>query len=467
MFLQTARCFLAQSKYQGSAIRSFGTKTSPNFVSKLDETERQSGFPKVTLKRNRQSRSLRDGSQLVFSGSIESTPKSLRLADLVLVDVAVSNDSENKNTVVIGLGVYNPESMYRVRILCHSQLNTNLKLESMDPTDALDTVLAMQFAKALDTRRVMGLPSEETDTYRLVNGEGDGVSGLAVDIVGGKNAVVMSSAAWCEVHKLIIIDALRKILPEHEIIWKTTPSRLRQDGYEVGEGEPDMSEDETFPVIATENGIKYQTFPLQKGQKTSVYCDQRENRLNLAKLCEGKRVLDLCCYHGGFSLNAAKNKAALVTGVDSSQDAIDTCVANAELNNFGEIVQFVKSDIAVFMKECNEKYDVIVLDPPKLAPSMSSLNKASKKYHSLNRDALKLMSDDGGLFMTCTCSSAMTQKDGGNFFLQTVQQASLAARRQVTLVRVSGAASCHTQSPASFPAGNYLTAALFYVHALN
>lgn len=94
---------------------------------------------------------------------------------------------------------------------------------------------------------------------------------------------------------------------------------------------------------------------------------------------------------------------------------------------------------------------------------MSTLNKASNKYKALNKDALKLMSDDGGIFMTCTCSSAMTQKDGGNFFLQTIQQASLAARREITLLRVSGAAPCHTLSPASFPAGNYLTAALFYV----
>jgi 23S rRNA G2069 N7-methylase RlmK/C1962 C5-methylase RlmI len=93
------------------------------------------------------------------------------------------------------------------------------------------------------------------------------------------------------------------------------------------------------------------------------------------------------------------------------------------------------------------------------------LAKASRKYHSLNRDALKLIDDAGGLFMTCTCSAAMTQKEGGTYFLQTVQQASLAARREITLLRVSGAAPCHTQSPVSFPAGNYLTAAVFYVHA--
>lgn len=95
---------------------------------------------------------------------------------------------------------------------------------------------------------------------------------------------------------------------------------------------------------------------------------------------------------------------------------------------------------------------------------MATLNKARQKYHSLNRDALKLMDDEGGLFMTCTCSSAMTQKEGGKYFLQTIQQASLSAKREITLLRVSGAAPCHTQAPASFPAGNYLTAALFYVH---
>jgi 23S rRNA G2069 N7-methylase RlmK/C1962 C5-methylase RlmI len=173
----------------------------------------------------------------------------------------------------------------------------------------------------------------------------------------------------------------------------------------------------------------------------------------------------LCCYHGGFSLNAAMQKAESVVGVDSSQDAIDACLQNAELNGLQDKTEFVKSDISDYMQSCKSTYDVVVLDPPKLAPSVSGLNKASRKYHSLNRDALKVIDDNGGLFMTCTCSAAMTQKDGGKFFLQMVQQASLAAKREITLLRVSGAAPCHTQSPVSFPAGNYLTAALFYVHA--
>jgi 23S rRNA G2069 N7-methylase RlmK/C1962 C5-methylase RlmI len=235
----------------------------------------------------------------------------------------------------------------------------------------------------------------------------------------------------------------------------------------VGNNEGDNDVNDSGALICLENGVKYQTFPHQKGQKTSVYCDQRENRWNLAQLCAGKDVLDLCCYHGGFSLNAAKQGAKSVVGVDSSCDAIDTCNANLALNDFDPStrVSFIKSDISDYMKTCQDRFQVVVLDPPKLAPSVSSLPKASRKYHSLNRDAIKLIDDEGGLLLTCTCSAAMTQKDGGRHFLEMVQQASLAARRDVTLLRVSGAASCHAQSPISFPAGNYLTAALFMVHS--
>jgi 23S rRNA G2069 N7-methylase RlmK/C1962 C5-methylase RlmI len=410
----------------------------------------------------------------VFSKSVGQASISLKLADLVRVEVPVSDDSKNDNTQLVGWGVYNPSSMYRVRILCHSLLHSNLKLDLSDPSTALSTILTMQFKKALDARRAMGLPSSTTDTYRLFNGEGDGLSGLAVDVIGGHVAVVMSSAGWCEVWQSAILKCLQEVLPDYDLIWKTTPSRLKQDGYEVEadneeEEDDDESSSDATPVIGLENGVQYQTFPHLKGQKTSVYCDQRENRSNLAQLCAGKRVLDLCCYHGGFSLNAAKQEAASVVGVDSSQDAIDTCLANAELNGLLEssssTMEFVKADISDYMQSCTSRYDVVVLDPPKLAPSVATLAKASRKYHSLNRDALKLIDDAGGLFMTCTCSAAMTQKEGGNYFLQMVHQASLSARREITLLRVSGAAPCHTQSPVSFPAGNYLTAATFYVHA--
>ena len=234
-----------------------------------------------------------------------------------------------------------------------------------------------------------------------------------------------------------------------------------------------MTQDATTAVILQESGVLYRAYPYQDGQKTGVYCDQRDNKYNLAMLCQGKNVLDLCCYHGGFSLTAKLlGGAKHCTGVDSSQDAIDVCRENAQLNGIAEEdMEFVRDDVDNYMKlaaadQSNKHWDVIVLDPPKLAPSVSGLDRASRKYHSLNRDALKLINPtDGGLFLTCTCSAAMTQKDGGQFFLETVQQAALSAGRRITLLRTSGAAACHTQSPASYPAGAYLTAALFHVAA--
>lgn len=488
----------------------------------------------------------RNGSPLVFSGAIESTfslgggPSStstLQMGSLVMVSVSPKKDAGDskkrssgkdrrrggrggrgggggrgddaaraeiphqiiddksdeaqmiKQAQDIGVGVYNPSSMYRVRILCHGSshgallkrvkkaMNDNANDKEAAEREAVALILQTKLRESIQARLSLNLPSDSTDSYRLVNGEGDGLSGFAVDVLGGKVAVVMSSAAWVELHKNTILETLDAVLKEHplyskqdglEIVWRNTPSRLKQDGYELSEAD-DGGSDNDECVIVTESGVKYNTYPFGSSQKTGFYCDQRDNRLDVAKLCDGKRVLDLCCYNGGFALNAmVHGGASSCTGVDSSQDAIDAAIANADLNGLdGSRIQFLRDDIAQYMKDASEdakEYDVIVLDPPKLAPSVSGLERASRKYHALNRDAMKIIDrKEGGLLLTCTCSGAMTQKDGGNFFLQTVQNAALAAGRQVTLLRKSGAAPCHTQSPASYPAGNYLTAALFYV----
>jgi 23S rRNA G2069 N7-methylase RlmK/C1962 C5-methylase RlmI len=471
----------AKSYASSSSSLSMVSKTATDEIPSTTNGGNNHGLPRILLKRNRQTKSFRDGSQLIFSGSIAKAAESLKVGDLVQVEVPSeqnSNPNSKTPTMVVGWGLYNPSSLYRVRLILHGLLHPEMKDEfsalSSDDDEGeskiLKRILTMNFERSLQTRRALGLPMDsKTDTFRLVNGEGDSVSGLAVDVVGGNVAVIMSSAAWCEIHKSTILESLKETLPDHELIWKTTPSRLKQDGYTLGDESDDAYSGDGIdePVVCLENGIKYQTFPRQKGQKTSVYCDQRNNRSDLAQLCAGKKVLDLCCYHGGFSLNAVNQGAKLAIGVDSSGDAVDTCKGNAELNKFDEdTISFVKADISDYMRNCEERFDVVVLDPPKLAPSVKALQRASRKYHSLNRDAIKLIDDKGGLLMTCTCSAAMTQKDGGKFFLEMVQQASISAQREVTLLRVSGAAPCHTQSPFSFPAGNYLTAALFMVHPI-
>lgn len=454
----------------------------------------------VIVKRSRQSKEFRKGNPLVFEGAIKRLiPKSdaepIRMGEWVRVEVEVQKKNSSSKSrgappprQVLGWGVYNPHSLFRVRIFCHSQVDTELarSVSSLSSAAAsIALVLKTKLEAAFTLRKcALGLPSADTNTYRLVNGEGDGLSGMAIDVL--KNVVVvMSSAAWCEIYREQVLSVLREVLTENmstvdpdgfQIVWKTTRSRLQQDGYEEDLIEESTSTaahtDSNRDVIACESGILYHTKPFQDGQKTGVYCDQRENRLNLAQFTRNKRVLDLCCYHGGFSLNAMINgNSASCVGVDSSVAAIETCISNAELNGLtvmtdngmGDDIRFIQDDITNFMRRCPDRFDVIVLDPPKLAPTVAGLERATRKYHAFNRDAIKLISDDGGILMTCTCSAAMTQKNGGQYFLKTVHEAAISAGRQVKLLKVNGAAPCHTQSPISFPAGAYLTAALFHV----
>jgi len=513
----------------------------------------------VVVHRNRQSQSFREGTPLIFGGSVASTftdycndddishntEETSTIPTGALVGVVVSRDTPPKNnkskgkrdsswgksrrndkkkdepetvaphynligsmdneevrkqrdmitrSQLIGYGVFNPHSMYRVRLLCHDTIHPTLtkeirsmrKLVQRGKDDGnmnnlqLKMILERKVADAINTRLSLNLPSEgSTDTYRLLNGEGDGLSGLAVDILGGSTAIVMSSAAWVEIHKDIILEVLEEALNNHpsyvdtdvDIVWRNTPSRLKQDGYLIESSSDDEEENEMSDqsVIATESKVKYMTYPYSNGQKTGYYCDQRDNRRMVAELCENKRVLDLCCYNGGFALTAMiHGHASSALGVDSSQDAIDACHQNAKLNSIDDKdISFVKDDISTFMKsamENDDSYDVIILDPPKLAPSIRDLDKASRKYHALNRDAMNLIDKTkGGLLLTCTCSASMSQKDGGQYFLNMVNGAALSAKRRVTLLKVNGAAPCHTQSPASFPAGQYLTASLFHV----
>lgn len=525
-------------------------EVSSDQLSQQTSPDKKSGslLHTVMVQRSRQSAAFREGTPLIFGGSVAATfteqchanspisdDETIPMGSIVAVVVSRDSSTEGRpkkdfrgkkrnqssnrkehvavphhsfstsdketkqrdminQSQLIGYGVYNPESMYRVRVLCHDTAHTGLtknirsirkniqrgNFQSISSSDTgLELILERKISDAIYTRLAMQLPSDGiTDTYRLVNGEGDGLSGLAVDILGGATAIVMSSAAWCEIHKDTILSVLGTMLKEHpsythtniDIVWRNTPSRLKQDGYEVDtKSSVGADEKDENPIVATESSVKYLTYPHSDGQKTGFYCDQRANRLLVAELCQNKRVLDLCCYNGGFALNAMiRGCAASSIGVDSSQDAINAAMANAQLNGLSDDdISFVKDDISAFMKgamDADNEFDIIVLDPPKLAPSLSSLDKASRKYHALNRDAMNLIDKShGGLLLTCTCSAAMSQKDGGQYFLSMVNKAALSAKRRVTLLRVSGAAPCHTQSPASFPAGQYLTAALFHV----
>jgi 23S rRNA G2069 N7-methylase RlmK/C1962 C5-methylase RlmI len=476
--------FLHQVTRSGS--QEVATTTSNDEQQGTQQPQQQlllaSESPVIVLSRTRQSKSFRNGNQLVFSRAIErGTAPMSALVKVAVIDNADKDQQQQKqqqpqrdSTMPIGWGVFNPKSLYRIRILCHRYLQPTLFKEISAPgvtaEDALARILRHHFQVALQKRRALTLPNSDTTMYRLVNGEGDCLSGLQVDVINAQTIVVQSTAAWSETHKATILQALQQVMTQCDtIVWKVAEPRLKQDGY--NETSLVIPEEDPTSVLALENGVTFQTFPGLKGQKTGVYCDQRENRRTLAQYCQDKTVLDLCCYHGGFSLTAvAKGGAMSAVGVDSSAAAIQVAQENARLNQCQDKTTFIQSDIADYMQQAaqrNLSFDVVVLDPPKLAPTESTLDKAARKYHGLNRDAIKLVNPlEGGLLMTCTCSAAMTQKEGGQFFLETVSGAALSAGRQVTLLSKAGAASCHTESPIAWPAGAYLTAALFYVHPL-
>ena len=421
----------------------------------------------LTLPRSKQTFAFRQGQALIYRkalGPKVDASQPLKTGDICIVRTPNQSNGYDK----IGIGVYNAgDTMYAVRILAHHSEPIYSKVTSLsDPGD--DEVVGAIFTSALSrcvaTRRTINLPSPGTDSFRLVNGEGDGLSGLCVDLYSDDLAVCMSSAAYVQIYRRTIASAVKDVLGTDNVVWKTTKSRLKQDGYD-GEDDSDDDQGPSGPMIIQENNVKYSIQPVGS-QKTGFYTDQRSNRQLISQVSAGKRVLDLCCYVGSFSLNAAVNgRAEQCVGVDSSRDAIEAARHNAELNGVSGKCEFVVSGIEDYMKQAiedGEQFDVVILDPPKLAPTMKGLDRASRKYLALNRDALKLVSNSGGLLMTCTCSSAMSTKDGGQFFLNTVKRAALSAGRHVTLHSRTHAAACHTTSPLE-GSSNYLTAALMSV----
>jgi 23S rRNA (cytosine1962-C5)-methyltransferase len=206
-------------------------------------------------------------------------------------------------------------------------------------------------------------------------------------------------------------------------------------------------------VAVKENGVLYDV-NISSGQKSGFYCDQRDNRRLVAEHSKGKRVLDCFSYSGGFSLNALKNGAAEVISVDSSAPALDTLQRNMAINHFDKAAHsLIQSDVNKqlrLFRESDEKFDVIILDPPKYAPSRSAVNKASRAYKDLNRQAMLLL-NEGGLLATFSCSGAVDIAT----FKQILAWAALDARKEVQFIHQFSQPEDHPIR-SSFPEGEYL-----------
>lgn len=322
----------------------------------------------------------------------------------------------------IARGFYNPRSQIRLRLIArpHEEINAAFWKKSL--------------SRAVSLRRdLLQLPNSQTDAFRLVNSEGDGLSGLTIDRFGDVLVVQITSLGLRN-HAEEIYDALEDLLAPRAILEAAAPNPQSLEGFSVSPGLRRGSLPEA-PLIIRENGIRYR-LDLISGQKTGFYCDQRENRKRVESLARDRRVLDAFSFTGGFALSCLKGGAKEVTLLDASERALSLAEANLELNGFsGRLVQ---GDALRFLEICQERFDLIILDPPKFAQKTRDKPQALKGYRRLNALGLGLLAPDG-ILVTCSCSGLVSEEE----FLRALGEAAYDAGRSLEVLSVSFAGPDH------------------------
>ncbi|MGM0574976.1 MAG: class I SAM-dependent rRNA methyltransferase [Myxococcota bacterium] len=395
---------------------------------------------RVELKRGR-SKPLWLGHPWVFSGAIHRVEGPVGDTGGPCV---VEDDRGN----VVGTGFYNPHAQIAVRLLQHRR-TTDLPFE---PRPTLD-VVRERFDAALARRAALGMPAEDTTVYRVVNSEGDSLSGLVVDRLGDVAVVHTNSRAMYELRESIAAHAA-EAMPVEAVVVAVGEAASRLEAIPVT-ADVLLGKVEG-PVEVLERGVRFRVDPLG-GQKTGFYADQRDNRRRFAEHCAGEDVLDLFSYVGAFGLHAAGAGAASVTSVDSSGPACEATAANAALNGLSDRVQVMNADVMTFLKEARAKgrsWSRIVCDPPKYARGRKGLQDAIKKYARLNTLAMAALAP-GGLLLTCSCSQHVSDEA----FLRMLTDAGHRLRKTVHVHAVWGQAPDHPFSVVA-QEGRYLTAVL-------
>jgi len=367
----------------------------------------------------------------VFSGAIEQPKAKLTNGDIARL--------VNTKGDFMAYGFYNDQSRVALRLL---EWDENVAVD--------DDWFRRKVAAAVAGRNDI-LADGNTNTCRLIFSESDYLPGLIVDKYANHLAVQILTSGIEKVMP-VIIDELQRLLKPESIFDKSDASSREHEGLQTSNIALTLNSPPEN-VEVKENGIIY-NINIAEGQKSGFYCDQRDNRKILASYAKDKKVLDCFSYTGGFTLNSLHNGAASVTSVDSSALAIETLKENIKLNKFSAtkhtaIQSDVNKQLRVF-KEENEKFDIIVLDPPKYAPSRSALDRASRAYKDLNRLAMLLL-NEGGLLATFSCSGAMNMET----FKQVLAWAALDAGKQVQFIYQFCQPEDHPVR-ASFPEGEYL-----------
>lgn len=323
----------------------------------------------------------------------------------------------------LGFGLWNARSAIQVRMLVSGTEPPGPSFWS----ERMDRAVALR-------REVLRL-DEATNAYRVLHAEADGLSGLIVDR--------FDDTLSAEIFSLGMYQRLGAILPM--LAERTGAVHYRvgvDDRIALAEdfaGRAFASPNAPDRVTIHEHGIRYRV-RFEGGHKTGFFCDQRENRHDLASFCAGRSVLDLCCYTGGFALNAlVRGGAREATGVDLDEKAVAVARENANLNQAR--LNLVHADAFGYARQMaanGREYGVVVLDPPKLIPGRLDIAPGKRKYYDLNALAMGLV-EPGGLLLSCSCSGLLPTEE----FLFLLRAAARKAGRAAQILAVRGAAADH------------------------
>ena len=372
----------------------------------------------VTLKKG-EGRTLKAGGMWVFDNEIESIMGRFENGSIVTV--------HDFDGYPMGRGFINQNSKIRIRLMTR---NVNQEIDREFLRDRVR--MAWEYRKK----------TVDTGSCRVIFGEADFLPGLVIDKFSDV-LVVESLALGIDRFKLEIVELLKEELLKDGIrirgVYERSDAKVRlNEGMERVKGF--LSEEFDTNVEIVENGVKY-LVDVRDGQKTGFFLDQKYNRLAIQKLCKDARVLDCFTHTGSFALNAAIAGAKEVTGVDASELAVEQATKNAVLNGVQDRAKFICRDVFELLPELEkqeEKYDVVILDPPAFTKSRNSVKNAIKGYREINLRAMKLVKD-GGFLATCSCSHFMTYE----LFTETIGQAARNVHKRLRQVEFRTQAPDH------------------------
>ena len=385
-------------------------------------------FPKVILKSGKE-KSIQRRHPWIFSGAVYGVSREIN--DGEMVDIV---DSKNNH---LGTGYFSDKGSIVVRILTFGD-------ETFSENFWKDKLQSAWYL------RTQILDFEVTNAFRVIHGEGDGISGLIIDYYD-KNWVIQAHSTGVFLQMEKIAEAIKSNFPDYcETIYCKSSGTLPNTGTDY------FLFGNKAEAVAKENNILFSVNWVE-GQKTGFFLDQRENRKLLGEFSKGKKVLNTFCYTGGFSIYAMNAGAELVTSVDISQKAVDLAASNMELNFPNANHKAVADDVFNFMKEHTQQYDVIVLDPPAFAKSIKSKHTATQAYKRLNIAGLKALAPNGILF-TFSCSQVIDDV----LFYNTVAAAAIETGRNIRVLHKLEQGPDHPTN-IYHPEGHYLKGLVLFV----